>query len=112
MMDADGEDGFRVTDRRRRSEDDAPAPVAPAPVADFDQEDADGPTLTGLFTMLGDSAVAALDAEPRQAREIIEVLLLLQKKTAGNRTADETQVLDELVYDLQTRYVDAMKRSG
>jgi hypothetical protein len=36
----------------------------------------------------------------------------LREKTESHRTAEETQVLDELVYDLQLRYVEATKQSG
>ena len=46
------------------------------------------------------------------AAEVVDVLALLREKTEGRRSADETQVLDELLYDLQMRYVSAMKRPG
>jgi len=80
-------------------------------------------SLVGLFMMLGSSALMALGeaADPmtgeRQqdlpgAADVIDVLLLLREKTEGRRSAEETQVLDELLYDLQLRYVNATKRSG
>jgi hypothetical protein len=47
-----------------------------------------------------------------QAAELIDLLLLLREKTEGNRSPEETQVLEELMYDLQLRYVAATKRSG
>jgi hypothetical protein len=62
--------------------------------------------------MLGNSAIAAIEREPEQAAELIGVLLLLQRKTAGNRTPEETQVLDDLLSDVQSRYVEATQRSG
>lgn len=72
--------------------------------------------------MLGSSALMALgEADPatgeRQhdlpaAAEIIDILLLLREKTEGRRFAEETQVMDEWLYDLQLRYVSATKRSG
>jgi hypothetical protein len=40
------------------------------------------------------------------------MLVLLRKRTEGNRTAEESQVLDELIYEVQVRYVEVMKRSG
>jgi hypothetical protein len=46
------------------------------------------------------------------AAEVIDVLGLLREKTEGRRSAEETQVLEELLYDLQLRYVDATKRPG
>ena len=40
------------------------------------------------------------------------VLTLLREKTEGNRSTEETQVLDDLIYDLQLRYVNAAKSPG
>ena len=42
-----------------------------------------------------------------QAREAIDVLLLLRDKTSGNRTEQESRLLEEIVYDLQMRFVRA-----
>jgi hypothetical protein len=47
-----------------------------------------------------------------QAADLIDLLILLREKTEGNRTPEETQILDEIVYDLQVRYVAATKRSA
>jgi Domain of unknown function (DUF1844) len=41
------------------------------------------------------------------AHQIIEILSLLEQKTLGNLTAEERQLLEQLVYELQMRYVDA-----
>ena len=73
--------------------------------------------------MLGGSALMALgEADPTtgqrsqrdlpMAAEVIDLLALLREKTDGRRSAEETQVLDELLYDLQLRYVSATKRPG
>lgn len=77
-------------------------------------------SLEGLFVMLASSAVVALGEaadpmtgqsrkDPAAAADAIDLLVLLREKTDGNRTPRETQLLDELVYDLQLRYVAAMK---
>jgi hypothetical protein len=47
-----------------------------------------------------------------QATEVIDLLILLREKTEGNRTSEETRILDQLVYDLQLRYVSARKVAG
>jgi hypothetical protein len=39
------------------------------------------------------------------AQQIIDILALLEQKTRGNLTAEERQVLDELLYELRMRYV-------
>lgn len=56
-----------------------------------------------------DPATGQHQLELPHAAEVIDLLLLLRDKTEGNRTAEETQVLDELLYDLQVRYVRATK---
>jgi hypothetical protein len=45
-----------------------------------------------------------------QAKDAIDLLLLLREKTAGNRTEHESQLLEQIIYDVQMRYVRA--RSG
>ena len=135
------EEGFKVTDRRRRlDEDEAPAPppvgrapeapTAPTPsrpnppVANPPGEPSRAERdLTGLFIMLASSAAMALGEVPDplsgevhrdlgQAAELVDLLVLLQEKTEGHRTLEENQVLEELIYDLQLRYVAATKRTG
>ena len=151
MASADSDEGFRVTDRRRRVDDEdilAPAPRTPEPApvttpkieipgsepqrstartAPAPEPMAPGAeserSLAGLFVMLASSATMAMGDAPDpmtgqvhrdlgQAAEIIDLLVLLREKTEGNRSAEETQILDEIVYDLQLRYVAATKRGG
>ena len=135
-MPPDPEEGFKVTDRRRRDEDQPPPRGEPTPdpssVSGGVAEDRSavapaGPVaernLGGLFMMLATEAVIALGDAPDpvtgqrgrelpHAAEVIDLLLLLREKTEGNRTSEETQVLDELLYDLQLRYVRATKSAG
>jgi len=125
------DEGFRVTDRRRRDTIEAPGasgtPSPPRPAAAFSPEgphDApDARNLVGLFVMLATEAVIALGEAPdpvtgQRQRELphaaglIDLLTLLREKTEGNRSAEETQSLDELIYDLQLRYVKATKSPG
>jgi len=80
-------------------------------------------SLVGLFMMLASSAVVSLGDAPdpltgqrgrdlENAADAIDLLALLREKTEGHRSPEETQVLGELLYDLQLRYVNATKRSG
>jgi len=113
------DEGFKVTDRRRRdTTDPPPPPEATAPPFEAASER----TLIGLFMMLASEALIALGDAPdpvtgqRQrelshASSVIELLTLLREKTEGNRTAQETRALDDLIYDLQMRYVEATKRA-
>ena len=127
MSPDDCEDVFKVTDRRRRLDADDP----PRPGAASDESRPPVPpgsgtpgerSLAGLFMMLASSAVVALGHAPdplsgerqtdlAQAADAIDLLLLLREKTEGHRSTEESRILDELLYDLQLRYVHATKRS-
>ena len=41
------------------------------------------------------------------AAQMIEILSLLEQKTKGNLTAEERQVLEQLLYELRIRFVEA-----
>lgn len=133
MAGADPSDEFKITDRRRRTEADEPAPEAteassapppsrqPAPEPPEERRVPAGErSLEDLFVMLASSAVMALGEapdpatghvrrDPAAAADVIDLLVLLREKTQGNRTDRETQLIEGLIYDLQLRYVAATK---
>lgn len=41
------------------------------------------------------------------AAQMIEILALLDQKTRGNLTAEERQVLEQVLYELRLRFVEA-----
>ena len=41
------------------------------------------------------------------AAQMIEILALLDQKTRGNLTAEERQVLEQVLFELRMRYVEA-----
>ena len=41
------------------------------------------------------------------AIQMIEILALLEQKTKGNLTAEERQVLEQVLYELRLRFVEA-----
>jgi hypothetical protein len=41
------------------------------------------------------------------ASQIIDILALLEEKTRGNLTAEERTLLEQVLYDLRLRYVEA-----
>ncbi|MCA9602341.1 MAG: DUF1844 domain-containing protein [Polyangiales bacterium] len=43
------------------------------------------------------------------ARQTIDLLALLEQKTAGNLTGDEERLLSEVLFDLRMRFVKAQK---
>ena len=127
MAPGEPEDVFKVTDRRRRLDDDdaprpAPAAAEPPQVSPVDLSPAGERSLAGLFMMLASSAVVALGEAPdpltgqrqadlAQAADAIDLLILLREKTEGNRSPEENRILEEVLYDLQLRYVHATKTS-
>ena len=50
-------------------------------------------------------------AEPNLdgAAQMIEILALLDQKTRGNLTAEERQILEQVLYELRMRFVDASR---
>ncbi len=69
--------------------------------------------------MLASSALVHLGTAPdpmtgvarrdlAQARLSIDLLRLLREKTEGHRTPEESQFLEEILYDLQMRFVEAV----
>jgi len=140
MAPGEPEDTFKVTDRRRRRDAEEPTrPPASTPESPRAVQSSAGPSaappsapadpmsgpergLAGLFMMLASSAVVALGDAPdpmtgqrqtdlAQAADAIDLLLLLREKTESHRSGEESQILEELIYDLQLRYVRVTKRS-
>ncbi len=127
------EGGFKVTDRRGGSDrverPEAPPAASAAPPGSIATgpsteetsrpgPDRAGPDLHSVLMMFASSAVIALGNAPdpmtgerrvdlAQAQDAIDVLLLLRDKTRGNRTEQESRVLDDVLYDLQLRFVRA-----
>jgi hypothetical protein len=60
------------------------------------------------FGDLPDPASGAT-AEPNLdgAAQMIEILALLEQKTRGNLTSEERQVLEQVLYELRMRFVEA-----
>jgi hypothetical protein len=43
------------------------------------------------------------------AEQLIELIAMLQEKTRGNLSAEERQLLDQVLYELRMRFVEAKK---
>ena len=44
------------------------------------------------------------------AQQMIEILALLEEKTRGNLSAEERQLLEQIVYELRLRFVEVSKQ--
>ncbi|MFM8552972.1 MAG: DUF1844 domain-containing protein [Nitrospiraceae bacterium] len=133
-MSADEAEGFVVRDRRGRSEGQESASVGPpqaeAPKPEPQATPQGGQdaahdhglpvTFSSFVFSLGTSALMLMGErlDPRQpdvsvnlgqAKEIIDILSVLESKTKGNLTQEEQAVLDDLLYALRIKYVDLAK---
>lgn len=123
---AEQEQGFVVRDRRASGGSDA----APDPVSTAKQPPSDSPspaetshpdhplpvTFSSFVISLGSSSLmlmgeqldprqAALPVNLPQAKEIIDLLSVLEEKTKGNLTSEEQTVLRDMLYALRMKYV-------
>lgn len=122
--------GFRVTDRRRftdegETREDPPAAAAPAAPSDPPSATAGAPSeeaLTFATFVLGLSTQALIalgeidhpvsrqrEKDLGAARHLIDILAILREKTNGNLQADEHQILESALYDLRIRFVELMR---
>jgi hypothetical protein len=46
------------------------------------------------------------------AQQMIDILALLEQKTRGNLTAEERQLLDQILYELRMRFVEVTRQGG
>lgn len=78
--------------------------------------------IESLFYMLATSAMVNLGLVPdpveqknkpnlELAKHNIDTLGILQKKTSGNLTSEESKLLDSLLYDLRMKYVKATSQN-
>lgn len=79
---------------------------------------------TTYIMSLGQTVQVALGTQPSPdenaetfvnrdvARQFIDILILLQEKTAGNLTTDEKNLLDALCYELKLQYISSATSSA
>lgn len=126
--------GFTFVDRRRRGDDappnretplpePAPAPARPAALTAEPPGPAAGQPradLASLCVMLYSDALANLGQVPdpdtgqphidlEQARFLVDLLAMLRDKTAGNRTPEESSLIEEVLAALQMGFVRAAR---
>jgi hypothetical protein len=133
-MEQEDDNQFVVRDRRGRGTEPAPSaessvqspslsPSAPASVDESHEahrhdHGREPVTFSSFVFSLGTSALMLMGErlDPQQptipmnlpqAKEIIDILAMLQEKTQSNVTPDEQVVLRDMLYALRLKYVDA-----
>ena len=115
--------GFTVIDRRGSAAETPPSPPPPAA-----EPASRGPDPKVDFSMLAQSiAFSALHylglmTEPESgrvserdlplARHNIEILELLEEKTRGNLSAEESKLIADLLYEVRMHFVEATKSAS
>ena len=135
MPDQESDPGFTVVDRRRRGEEEPERPretterAASRPRAEPVLVEPGGPPeeplradLSALCMMLYSEALLHLGQVPDpatgqvrvdldQARFTVDLLGVIQQKTQGNRTPEESAVLDEMLTALRLGFVSVSRRA-
>jgi len=116
-----GQGGFTVTDRRIFADETGAARVEEAPAGAKAAASEGAPIDFHTFVLsLGSSALLHLgelerpgsagpETDLTMAKHTIDILAMLQDKTRGNLTAEETKLIEGLLFDLRLRYVEARK---
>jgi hypothetical protein len=132
MEEEQSERSFTVSDRRFSARQESQAqpserpqaaassaerPIeSPPPASDLGAEATEGMNFASFLISLGTQAFMHLGEIPNPltqqrekelpaAKQMIDLLAILQTKTQGNLTADEERLLQQLLFDLRLRYV-------
>lgn len=121
IIDEDWKTRIETEKERLRGQPEQPAEPPPGQP----EQDAAFPpaSLSVLITSLGMQAMMALGLmatseagppKPRlnEARHLIDTLAVLEEKTAGNRTPEESALLDQLLHELRMGFVAIQQRAG
>ena len=128
MVEAEGS-GFVIRDKRGQSREDSDStpvaepstasPITTPPLPDAGPSDAAPPlSFSSLIFSLGTSALMLMGEQfspdqPApgvnlpQAKEIIDILSVLEEKTQGNLTEEEATVIRDMLYTLRMKYVES-----
>jgi hypothetical protein len=61
------------------------------------------------FGDVPDPVSGAREANVPAAQQMIDILALIEEKTRGNLTAEERQLLDQVLFELPMRFVEAAR---
>ena len=116
------ERGFVVRDKRGRSEPEAPSPLSSkaSRAEGVSSTESSHPPVplsfssfvfslgTSSLMLMGETLDPQQPAPPinlPQAKEIVDILSMLEEKTKGNLSSDEASVLGDMLYTLRMKYV-------
>jgi len=127
-MSEEEEQGFVIRDKRGRGSSEESAPPTPEPAvppstqASAPSSESSPPmpplTFSSFVFSLGTSSLMLMgeSLDPQQpsppvnlpqAKEIIDILSMLEEKTKGNLSSEEASVIGDMLYTLRMKYVSA-----
>ena len=65
--------------------------------------------LTTFFLSIASAAYMGLDENLELAKQNIDLLELMQSKTKGNRSPEEDQLIERLLFELRLQFVEKAK---
>jgi hypothetical protein len=100
----------RQAEQSSQPPEEPPSAAGPTPPADFG-------FLIGTLYIQGAMALGLLpnpvtkksEAHPEQAKHAIDLLAMLEQKTQGNRTPEESGELDAALHELRLAYVSVQR---
>jgi hypothetical protein len=126
------EEKFKVTDRRGFAEDGTPKPATEEPAGTQpaaaasepqnksrdDYQPIDFPTFilsyyTQGLVLLGEApnpGTQKKEEDVESVRHIIDLLSMIEQKTKGNLTSEESQLLESVLYDLRMKFMAKTSR--
>lgn len=115
--------GFTVNDRRGETREESPKAEAQTPPKRPEKEHRhahriDFPTFvmslsTSAFVHLGlveDPVTRKKDKDLELAKQDIDLLEMLAEKTKGNLTPQEAEMMEQVLYELRIRFVEATRQ--
>lgn len=133
MTEEKKEKPFTFVDKRRRSEEEAEEPEksAESPLAEPGEEAASGlegeeaPPMdfsTFIFSLTSSAAYhmggfqdpvsGKTSVNLDLAKQTIDIIAMLQEKTKGNLTDEESKLMTQVLYDLRMQFVQALKKES
>ncbi|MDT7041229.1 DUF1844 domain-containing protein [Candidatus Nitronereus thalassa] len=124
MAEEEGQ-GFVIRDKRGQAREESPTPAPEAgasssshAASEKSQEHAPPLTFSSFIFSLGTSALMLMGEklspdQPNapvnlpQAKEIIDILSMLEEKTKGNLSTEEAAVIKDMLYTLRMKFVEA-----
>ena len=99
------------------------SPEVPEPAGASEETELPEANFTGYITSLAFQTMVFLGEVPNpvtneteknlpQAKFLIDTLLMLREKTKGNLLAQENEMLNAFIYELQMRFVDILQKEG